>query len=294
MSDPASQNLQNLQPRSVLALAGAELIFIAGLMHLFLAPEHLGESHYIGGLFIADFVGATVAAFGIYRGHRWGWWLGALVAAGAFVLFALSRTVGLPGVEKGHFESLAVPTKVVEALFLVLCGFEFMRSLTGFRRWALMSGTMVALVVPGIVLMVPGAAAALGLQSANSGSKMPVHWTATSPAIHLGDQYDLVVTNNSDKDQKTQVRTVVMDHRNHDNTTVINQPLKLAPGEERELTAVNDHGDANHFQTTIGSQTRDLDLAVTVNDPAGKEKARFNQEAFLIKGGKAGGKTNGG
>jgi hypothetical protein len=43
-----------------------------------------------------------VAAYGSYRGRRWGWVLGALVAGGAFVAYLLNGTVGLPGVEEAH------------------------------------------------------------------------------------------------------------------------------------------------------------------------------------------------
>ena len=127
------------QSRSALTLAGGALILAAGLIHLVLTPEHFGEAPYLGLLFVADFIGAVVTAFGIYRGHRWGWLLGALVAGGALVGYFVSGTVGLPGVERGHLlEPLGMVTKVVEALFLLLCGFEFTRSLTGLRRWTLL------------------------------------------------------------------------------------------------------------------------------------------------------------
>jgi hypothetical protein len=289
--------IRNPQSRSALILAGAGLILVTGLIHLVLIPEHFGEAPYLGLLFIADFIGAVVAAFGIYRGHRWGWLLGTLVAGGALVAYFVSGTVGLPGMERGHLlEPLGIFTKAIEALFLVLCGVEFTRSLRGLRRWALVGGIAAALVV------VPGVALALGPQDAHpghgqaKGAGLPVRWAATSPAIHLGDKYDLVMTNTGDKDQKAWVRTMIMDHRAHENTMVIDEPLNLAPGEERELTAVNDYGEANHFQTGMGSQTKDLNFTVKVTDSKGNETARFNQEAFRIqeKQQKAGGKTNGG
>lgn len=295
----------NLRPRSPLALAGTVLILVTGLIHLLLTPEHFGEARYLGWLFLADFLGSVVAAFGIYRGDRWGWTLGALVAGGAFVLYFLSRMVGVFGMEgESLFEPLGVLCKAAEALFLALCAGEFTRSLARFGRWMLVGGTVAALVV------MPGVAVALDSNEATSstnakgakaghGKKAPgwsARWTATSPAIHLGDQYALDVTNTSDKDQKLQVRTMVMDHHAKKNTMVVDKPLTLAPGEERELTATNDYGDANHFQTTIGSQTKDtndLGLDIKVTDPAGNEKAWFNQEAFLIQEGKqkAKGKT---
>jgi hypothetical protein len=84
MTYPASGTLRF---RSEPALAGAGLILIAGLIYLLLT---------------ANFVGSVLAAFGIYRGLRWGWALGALFAGGAFVAYLLSGTVGLPGVEEGH------------------------------------------------------------------------------------------------------------------------------------------------------------------------------------------------
>src|SRR5919202_6225055 len=92
---------RNPGSRSALALMGAGAILGAGLIHLVLVPEHFAEARYLGVLFVVDFVGSAVAAFGIYRGHRWGWILGALIAAGALVAYGVSVTVGLPGVGKG-------------------------------------------------------------------------------------------------------------------------------------------------------------------------------------------------
>ena len=117
---------------------------------------------------------------------------------------------------------------------------------------------------------------------------MPFHWKATSPAIHEEDRYTLVMKNTTEEEQEARVRTVIMDHGNHTNTDVIDEQVELAPGEEREFTAANDYGDANHFNTIIGSETRDLDLAVSVTDSAGEETARFNDKAFLVQEGQRG------
>ncbi len=117
-----SADRNSSQTRRFLTLAGAGLIFASGLIHLVLTPEHLEEAAYLGLLFLADFAGAVVAAFGIYRGRRWGWVLGALVAAGAPVAYVISRTVGLPGMEpEGLLDPVGVVTKLTEALFLGLC-----------------------------------------------------------------------------------------------------------------------------------------------------------------------------
>ncbi len=59
--------------------------------------------------------------------------------------------------------------------------------------------------------------------------------------------------------------------------------LSLAPGEQRELTAMNEYGTANHFSTRIGSQNQDLKLQVTLTDASGDETARFDQGAFWVR-----------
>ena len=103
--------------------AGIVLIILVGLIHVVDAPDSFSEAAYKGLLFAANgLLGAALAAFGIYRGRRWGWSLGALVAAGAFVGYVVSRTVGLPalGVDDAWLEPLGVLSFVAEALFVGL------------------------------------------------------------------------------------------------------------------------------------------------------------------------------
>ena len=102
--------------------AGISLIVVVGLIHLIDAPGDLQEAPYQGLLFVANFFGALTAAIGIYRGRRWGWILGALVAGGAFVGYVISRTVGLPGlpVEEEWLEPLGLLSLLVEVLFMGL------------------------------------------------------------------------------------------------------------------------------------------------------------------------------
>ena len=110
--------------------AGISLIVVVGLIHLIDAPEDLEEGSYLGFLFVANFLGALAAAAGIYRGNRWGWSLGLLVAGGAFVGYVISRTAGLPGlpVEEQWLEPLGVLSLVVEALFVGTLLAVFIRS----------------------------------------------------------------------------------------------------------------------------------------------------------------------
>src|SRR5919205_4382609 len=102
--------------------AGISLIVVVGLIHLINAPGDLEEGAYTGVLYLANFLGALAAAVGIYRGNRWGWTLGFLVAGGAFAGYVISRTVGLPGlpVETEWLEPLGVLSLVVEGLFVVV------------------------------------------------------------------------------------------------------------------------------------------------------------------------------
>ncbi len=144
-------------------------------------------------------------------------------------------------------------------------------------------------VLAALVALLGAAAPVLADEAGGGKNKMagwPVRWKATSPAIHEGDRYTLLVTNTGEETQEAQVRTVIMDHANHTNTNVVDEQVELEPGEEREFTADNDYGTANHFNTLIGSETQNLELAVGIADAAGTETARFNEKAFLIQEGK--------
>src|SRR5918911_652299 len=109
-------------------VGGISLILACGLIHLVAAPDHYEEATYIGVLFSANLLGALAAAIGIYRDELWGWWLGAAVAGGAFVMFMVSRLIGLPGFEE-HLglwlgdsveDYLGIPSLIIEASFVVL------------------------------------------------------------------------------------------------------------------------------------------------------------------------------
>lgn len=97
------------------------LLVIVGLIHLLEAPEYFQEAAYLGVLFLANALGAAVATWGIIRQLAWGWLLGVLVAAGAFIMYFISRTVGLPGFANAPwFESIDVLSLMVEAAFVAI------------------------------------------------------------------------------------------------------------------------------------------------------------------------------
>ena len=102
---------------------GMALILTIGLIHAIDAKDSFEEAAYKGWLFYLNGAGALVAAFGIFRKETWGWSLGLLIAAGSFIGYVASRTVGLPFIPAepdAWLEPLGVASLVVEALFIVV------------------------------------------------------------------------------------------------------------------------------------------------------------------------------
>lgn len=101
--------------------AGAVIAGV-GLIHLVLAPEYFGEQPYIGVLFLAGAAVCGWVAARLWRGVEttFDWTLGALTAAGMFVGFILSRTVGLPGFHEEEWELSGIVSMILEATFFVM------------------------------------------------------------------------------------------------------------------------------------------------------------------------------
>src|SRR5215217_5756126 len=136
-SEQDKHNMSTRRTPKALRWAGVLLIVACGLIHLIGAPDHLQEATYVGVLFLANAAGALVAAFGIYRDRLWGWLLGALVAGGAFVMFMVSRLIGLPAYQEhvgmwigdSFGDRLGVPSLIVEGPFVVLAAIVLARHL---------------------------------------------------------------------------------------------------------------------------------------------------------------------
>lgn len=111
-----------LQDLGKLRIAGVVLIFLTGLIHLLVFPEYYGFAAYLGLLMLANFAGSVVSAVGIYQRQIWGWALGIVLAAGAFVAYVESRTLGLPGLPSWEpfTEPPGLISLVVEAIFVGL------------------------------------------------------------------------------------------------------------------------------------------------------------------------------
>jgi hypothetical protein len=96
-------------------------IVLIGVIHLLMISQEYDEAPYMGILFGLNFIAAVIAAAGIYRRANWGWLLGMGIAIGSFIGYALSRTVGLPGMEiEEWLQSVGVLSLVIESLFVVL------------------------------------------------------------------------------------------------------------------------------------------------------------------------------
>jgi hypothetical protein len=118
--------MRALQIPDALRWIAITLITVVGLIHLIEAPEYFQTTAYLGVLFLANAGGAAIAAWGISRQAVWGWGLGALVAAGAFVAYFISRSLGLPGfVHSPWFESIDILSLIVEAAFVAVAIIAF-------------------------------------------------------------------------------------------------------------------------------------------------------------------------
>lgn len=98
------------------------LILITGVLHYVTAAEEYSEARYMGILFLANFLGSLVSAFGIARRKLgWGWVLGVVIAAGSIIGYIQSRTVGMPGMEAEEwYDPIGIPAMLAEGLFLVV------------------------------------------------------------------------------------------------------------------------------------------------------------------------------
>ncbi len=97
------------------------LIIEVGLTHYFTADHAYEESWIEGYLFVANFLGAFLAAYGIYRRKTWGWVLGFSVAGGAMLAYIWSRTTGLPGLPPEEWlDPWGTMALIVEGLFCIL------------------------------------------------------------------------------------------------------------------------------------------------------------------------------
>ena len=108
-----------MTPESTLRRLAAAAIAAVGVIHLALSPEYLDEQAYVGVLFIGGGIAALFVAFRLwFAADRAAGGLGVLIAAGMFVGFVLSRTVGLPGFKEEEWELSGIVSLILEAGFI--------------------------------------------------------------------------------------------------------------------------------------------------------------------------------
>ncbi len=109
-SDTTTDTRQVLMRR-----AGAVLLAVTGVLHLFLVPEYLEEAHTIGVLFVIGGIAALLLAAWLWiADHEVAWWAAMLIALGMVVGFLLSRTVGLLGFQEAEWEGSGILSIVLE------------------------------------------------------------------------------------------------------------------------------------------------------------------------------------
>ena len=110
-------------------LQGLAIFFIieVGLTHYFTADHAYEEAWIEGYLFVANFLGAIVAAYGIYHRKNWGWLLGLSVSSGAMIAYIWSRTTGLPGLPAEEWlDPWGTTAMIAEGIFCVLVLLRFL------------------------------------------------------------------------------------------------------------------------------------------------------------------------
>ncbi|HEX2915220.1 MAG TPA: hypothetical protein VH186_30930 [Chloroflexia bacterium] len=105
---------------NIVKWVGIITVLLTGLIHAIETPEHFEASAYIGILFILNVVGSIIAAVGIWQERfDWGWSLGLLITAGAFIMFIISRTVGLPDFHADEWDLMGIASLVVEGIYTI-------------------------------------------------------------------------------------------------------------------------------------------------------------------------------
>lgn len=118
----AIQQPQQQPAQTNFTILAVGLMIVTSMIHLFNANEAIGDATYKGALFIANGLGAIIAAIGIARYEKnWGWNLAALIAVSSSLAYIASRTIGLPGLPAepdAWFEPLGFASLLAEIAFV--------------------------------------------------------------------------------------------------------------------------------------------------------------------------------
>jgi hypothetical protein len=117
---------------STLVLLGAAGLIASAAIHIADAPDTFGDATYLGLSFLAQGVASIMAAILAVRGSRLGLAGGVLLAGASIAMYAISRTLGLPGqADEVWLEPAGVVALVSEAVTVLTFGTVL---LAGLRR----------------------------------------------------------------------------------------------------------------------------------------------------------------
>ncbi len=91
-----SQTTQNSSTSLIAKVLGILSLIAIIVIHWIDLPGKLSEVAYLGYGYIVLMVGSALAGILILQNNKRGWQLGAVLALGSIIVYALNRTVGLP------------------------------------------------------------------------------------------------------------------------------------------------------------------------------------------------------
>ena len=112
------------------------LLLLAGIgfIHFKDIPDKLGETAYLGWLYILLVAGCAAAGAWLLSSHwKNGYTLGLLISAGAIIFYVLTRTTGLPNAtgDIGNWaEPAGIISLILEAAFVVVATLALRRPTT--------------------------------------------------------------------------------------------------------------------------------------------------------------------
>jgi hypothetical protein len=97
------------------------LMLESGVLHLLTAQTSYDKTPYLGYLFMANLLGALIAAFGIYHRQTWGWVIGLIVSLSSIAGFFWNRTLGgISGIPVAWLYPYGLVTVASAGLFILL------------------------------------------------------------------------------------------------------------------------------------------------------------------------------
>lgn len=172
-----------LRPGAIESNCSVEASTAARIPHFAIeARNDVGsDSSILELVFVANLLGALIAAAGIYRDLRGGWVLGVIISVVSFALYIAQETVGLPGLPQNWAEPSRIVSLVVEAVFFVLA----YRVLVAMTADPLRAGTRSS--ASRLVLVIALVLACTGCTGEPTSTSIPDQTPPTTPSCRSAD-----------------------------------------------------------------------------------------------------------